>query len=422
MEYYSSEACPVLGVTATPKRHDEKALGRVFTNVAYEYWLPDAINDGWLVPISQKQVIIDGLSLDRLKSVNGDLPQGELDRIMAEEENLQSVAIPTLEATGNMRTLIFAAGVNQAERLVEIINRYKPGSARLVTGKTPRDERRAMMRDYAAGRFQYLVNVGVATEGFDVPGIECVVIARPTESSALFQQMVGRGTRPLPGIVDGYDTPEQRLASIAASAKPHLLLLDFTANSKKHELVSMVDVLGGKMDEQVVARARKLTAAAAAKGIATNPMTTLELAKQAVLAERKRQEARRARLKLRRDEVQYRLISLNPFDRLNIVPERERGYWEGKPLTPDMKEYLRSRKVEPEGLTYTQANQLIEHLRNTPPEGYKAEMATSRQKWRLRKEGLSYAFVERLTKAEASRKISEIIAANGGRNGMAPRR
>ena len=57
-----------------------------------------------------------------------------------------------------------------------------------------KDKRRDMLRAYAEGRFQFLVNVDVATEGFDEPGIQLVVMARPTKSRAKYAQMAGRGT------------------------------------------------------------------------------------------------------------------------------------------------------------------------------------------------------------------------------------
>ena len=67
-----------------------------------------------------------------------------------------------------------------------------------------------MLADFAAGKVQVVCNCGVLTEGFDDPGVEVVIMGRPTKSRSLYSQMVGRSTRPLPGVVDGPETAEAR--------------------------------------------------------------------------------------------------------------------------------------------------------------------------------------------------------------------
>ena len=84
-----------------------------------------------------------------------------------------------------------------------------------------------MLAEFAAGKVQVVCNCGVLTEGFDDPGVEVVIMGRPTKSRSLYSQMVGRSTRPLPGVVDGPETAEARKAAIAASAKPSCLVVDF---------------------------------------------------------------------------------------------------------------------------------------------------------------------------------------------------
>jgi hypothetical protein len=72
----------ILGVTATPDRADEEALGQVFESVAYDYQIPNAVHDGWLVPIDQQFVYVEGLDLSACKTTAGDLNSGDLARIM----------------------------------------------------------------------------------------------------------------------------------------------------------------------------------------------------------------------------------------------------------------------------------------------------------------------------------------------------
>src|SRR5262249_43659187 len=73
-----------------------------------------------------------------------------------------------------------------------------------------------------------------------------IIMARPTKSVALYEQVLGRGTRPLPGIVDGLERAEERRTAIAMSAKPNMLVIDFAGNAGKHKIVQASDVLGGK--------------------------------------------------------------------------------------------------------------------------------------------------------------------------------
>jgi len=160
------------------------------------------------------------------------------------------------------RTLVFTASVLQAERLAEIFKRWIPSSAQMICGKSEPEQRQQIVADYAAGRFPVLVNVMVATEGFDCPGVELVVLARPTKSRALAIQMIGRGTRPadaIAGMLGDVPDAEGRRAMIAASVKPYCEILDFVGNCGKHKLITAIDVLAGvNGDEAVVQRAREI--------------------------------------------------------------------------------------------------------------------------------------------------------------------
>jgi superfamily II DNA or RNA helicase len=175
IEHFSG--CKRLGVTATPDRADEEALGQVCDSVAFDYEIADAIGDGWLAPVRQTVVEVDGLDLTDVRTTAGDLNGADLARVMEYEQNLHEIASPSIELCGNRRALVFAASVAQAERLCEIFNRHRSECAQFVCGETPKEIRRQMLADYSAGRFQYLVNCAVATEGFDEPGIQVVVMA-----------------------------------------------------------------------------------------------------------------------------------------------------------------------------------------------------------------------------------------------------
>ena len=247
----------VLGVTATPDRTDEAALGRVFESVAYEYSLPQAIDDGWLVPIQQQFVHIEGLDLSAVKTTAGDLNQRQLADILEEEKTAQQIVSATMQVADGAQTLIFAASVDQAEQMAMIANRHKPGCAEWICGdavRCPMDTRRALLERFRNRDFQCLFNCAILLEGFDQDNIS-VVVPKATKSRSLYAQMIGRGTRPLSGLVDGLDSADARRAAIAASAKGHMLALDFVGNSGRHKLIHAGDVLGGSYDDEIVAEA-----------------------------------------------------------------------------------------------------------------------------------------------------------------------
>ena len=137
----------VLGVTATPDRLDKQGMNKVFTKVAYKYEMLQAINDGYLCPISQRLVTVKSLDFTDVKTAQGDLSISDLDRVMRYEKNLHGVVMPTLEISGDRQTLIFASSIKHAERMAEIINRHKPDQAVIITGKLEADERAAGLRD-----------------------------------------------------------------------------------------------------------------------------------------------------------------------------------------------------------------------------------------------------------------------------------
>ena len=350
----------VLGLTATPDRADESALGQVFDAVAFNYDIMELIGAGWLVPIEQNMVTVDSLDLSAVRTTAGDLNGADLAEVMEFERTLHEIASPTISIAAGRKTVVFAASVSHAERLCEIFNRYKQDSARWVCGATPKDVRRRMFQDYADGRFQFLVNVDVLTEGWDDPGVEVVVMARPTKSRAKYAQCIGRGTRALPGVVDRYEEADDRRMAIAESAKPCVEVIDFVGNAGKHKLICTADLLGGDYDDEVVDRAR---GKARESERPTDTARLLEEAKQEIHEERERERQaearRRARLTAR---AKYTAQRVDPFDVFAIEPARERGWDAGRSLSEKQKGLLEKQGISTEGMSYTHAQQLIKEM------------------------------------------------------------
>jgi superfamily II DNA or RNA helicase len=347
----------VLGVTATPDRADEIALGQVYETVAFDYEILDAIHDGWLVPVDQ-QFVSTTIDFSELRTTAGDLNGADLAAVMEAEDNMQRVAGSSIQIIGKRRAIVFTASVHQAEMVSSIFNRHRSGMSEWVCGTTNKDDRRGILERFKSGQTQVVCNCGVLTEGFDDPGVEVIIMGRPTKSRSLYAQMAGRSTRPLPGLVDGQPDKDARKAAIASSAKPSCLIVDFVGNSGRHKLVSSADILGGKVSEEAVARAIET---AKEKGEAVRISDVLDEEEEKIqeqAAERRRQEeARKARLVAK---VKFSTKQINPFDLLQIRPvTRDRCWDAGKQLSEKQKSVLLKVGVNPDDMPYAQAKQVL---------------------------------------------------------------
>ena len=373
----------VLGVTATPDRTDEQALGQTFATVAYDYPLynPDgdsAITVGWLCPIEVKSVIVDDINFDSIDVRGGDFAPGQLESEMNREKVIHRVTGPTMELSKGKPVLTFAAGVSHAARMAEVFNRVQPSSAYclvstikpedkhdFVVDSGDRDARKRMLRQFNNGEFQYLCNVGCLTEGYDAPNVQLLSMARPTQARSLAAQMCGRGTRVLPNVIEGdgwrLDTPEARKEAIADSDKPCITILDFVGNSR-HNLASALDVLGGIYPDEVVEKAHDLARQSSG---AVSVVDALKEADEIITLERREREKIKAK-------ATYRVEELNPFSCLDVVARREPGWHKGRLATPKQKEALRRFKVEDghiNEMTFWKAHQLMDKLIERSKEG-----------------------------------------------------
>ena len=177
-----------LGFSATVNRGDKIRLSDVFQKIIFQRDLRWGIQNKYLCDILCKRVDI-GYDLRAVHTRNGDYAPGELDEAM---EGTADAIAQTYREHAAGTTLIFAVSVHQAE---EIAGRIK--GAVVVTGETK--DRAAIIEAFTAGEIPCIVNCMVFTEGTDIPRVETVIVARPTQSESLYAQMVGRGLRLYPG-------------------------------------------------------------------------------------------------------------------------------------------------------------------------------------------------------------------------------
>lgn len=185
-DYFKPEK--LIGFTATPNRGDKVRLDNVFSKIIFQRDLRWGIRNRWLCDINCRRVDI-GFDLTAVHTRQGDYAPGELDEAMDGTADAIAQAYRDLAAGA---TLIFAVSVHQAEEIASKID-----GAVVVTGTTK--NRSGIIADFTAGKIPCIVNCMVFTEGTDIPRVETVIIARPTQSESLYAQMVGRGLRLYPG-------------------------------------------------------------------------------------------------------------------------------------------------------------------------------------------------------------------------------
>ena len=423
LDYFSANPdLRILGATATPDRSDEQALGQTFDTVAFDYPLLDprggssAIQDGWLVPIQQELITVEDIHFDQIKVQGGDFQSKALQSEMMQESVLHKVAAPTMELADGEQCMVFAAGIQQASRLAEIFNRKMDGRAFCLVSKVPasenyqhvvnsrdKDARKRALSRFAAGFYQYAVNVGCLTEGYDCPQVKTLSMARPTKSRSLAAQMCGRGTRILPGVIEGdgwrLGTPDERKAAIAASPKPHVKILDFVGNSR-HRLVTSADVLGGKYPDEVVEKATEKLAASGGDVVRALEQAEVEYAVE--LEERRQIKAK---------EVKYNARRIDPFGVLDVVAPREPGWHKGRQPTHKQKVALEKFGLEMykvDKMSFHEASSLMDGLIKRSKSG----LASYKQCRLLKKHGVDTVGLDRNRAGE----LITRLASNGWRH------
>lgn len=179
----------VLGFTATPNRGDGTRLDDVFQEIIFKRDLRWGIEQGWLANIECLKVDV-GFDLAGVRSKMGDYSADELEKAVNIEGANKAIAEAELKY-GVGPTLIFAVSVAHAEAIAELI----PGSVAISAATKDRAD---IFREFSKGTIKVIVNCMIVTEGTDLPDVQTVIMARPTQSAALYTQMVGRGTRKTP--------------------------------------------------------------------------------------------------------------------------------------------------------------------------------------------------------------------------------
>jgi superfamily II DNA or RNA helicase len=209
-----------LGVTATPQRLDKRGLGRhadgVFDVMVQGPNTRWGIDNGHL---SKYKVAVPASDYGNYleKATEGADYSKQAMTVASEKSHIVGDVVENYKKFANgKQAILFASDIATAERMESEF--LEAGiTAKLLTGMSEDKERLDAMIEYREKKIKVLLNVDLFDEGLDVPGIECVIMARPTMSLSKYLQMIGRGLRPLKG-------------------KEFLVVIDHVGNVSKHGL------------------------------------------------------------------------------------------------------------------------------------------------------------------------------------------
>lgn len=201
-----------VGMTATPARRDGRALG-IFYDDLIEAATPAAlVASGHLVPARYFTVSTPDLS--RVRVVAGEFNAKDLDHAVNRAELIGDVVQHWLGHAAERRSVVFATSVAHSVALAAQFRQHGVAAEHVDAG-TPHGERADTFDRFRCGATQVLTNCFLASYGFDLPALDCIVLARPTRSTALYLQMLGRGLR-------------------TAAEKADCLVLDHAGNVHRH--------------------------------------------------------------------------------------------------------------------------------------------------------------------------------------------
>lgn len=189
----------LLGLTATPTRTDGQGLGDLFEGLVSLMDYTQAVDEGHLVPLRYFVPSTPDLTGVRVKA--GEYNEEDLEKRMNTPKLTGDIVDHWLRHSSERLTICFGITVRHSIALRDAFLR-KGVQACHIDGETPLEERDQLFKDFQAGRYRVLCNVGIATEGTDVPEVSSIIQAFATKSPIKHIQTIGRASRPFAGKTD----------------------------------------------------------------------------------------------------------------------------------------------------------------------------------------------------------------------------
>jgi superfamily II DNA or RNA helicase len=349
----------VLILTATPNRKDGVALGNVCESVGGVYGPSRAMAEGWIVPVKFFRRDVKSLDFSRVRLKGADLDPDQVQELLLQEEPLHEVCASLAEDRGP--TLVFCPEVAVARAYDHLMNnRYRHQRSKMHHADTPDAEREADGQRLAQGEIDYIFNVGLYTEGYDLPNLLRVVWASPTASLGRYTQGCGRAFRTHPSLrgllAGGPEEAAARRLQIQQSPKPFGIVVTYYPQNCQHELCDPVDILGGdELPHDLKAFARQVQDETARQAGGSTTEEDIETAK-AFLDLRAVLDARRNAIKAEAEFADHQFDPMSgrrnaaeakPVDRARAAAEAYAAWPDGDPATEKQQKWFLWKKVDP---------------------------------------------------------------------------
>jgi superfamily II DNA or RNA helicase len=312
IDYYVSLGAVVLGFTATPL---PGKMANIWEVCPFQMGIAEGISEGWLCPARVQCLQLKTLDLSVIKPTGGrDFSQERLAEVMGQDRVVYEVADCVARESVGLKTAVFCTQVSDARAVAYLLADQYGLKADWVAAdvrRCPKKQRHDVMQSFVEepDGVQIVCNVGCLTTGWDFPQLQHIVNACPTMSLVKFSQIFGRGTRCLEGVVDFEgSTAATRRAAIVASGKPNFKFTDLRDVALEHKLISVVDVLGGKLSPLSRGRAIKELGEGEAREVDEAMLERLR-AQEAAEAERERE-----RLAAVAAKAEYTRLEVDPFN------------------------------------------------------------------------------------------------------------
>lgn len=230
----------IIGFTATPWRLGHGRItdsGGIFTDTCFDITNIHSFNrliaEGYIAPLIPKPTSTQ-LDTDGVHIRGGEFIASELQQAVDKEHITRAAIQEALEYKDTRKSwLVFASGVEHAIHTADILNEYGVRSV-AIHSKMATGERDEALKGLKSGKYQAAVNNNILTTGFDHPPIDLILGLRPTQSTVLWVQMLGRGTRPYDPAKLNLSVREQyELAMAFPDKKDNCLVLDFAGNTRR---------------------------------------------------------------------------------------------------------------------------------------------------------------------------------------------
>jgi superfamily II DNA or RNA helicase len=326
------------GITATPFRSDNKSLTELFETEAYRKGIFDLVDTGYLVNPDHVDRLTTAISLAevRIRRTTEGVDYDPNDAADAIQPYFREIAREIKAKHSQKKILAFLPLVASSQKFVAACQAEGLAAVHIDGEDEQRDEKLELFRQ---GKIQLLSNAALLSTGVDIPCCDCTLNLRPTRSRVLYQQIVGRSTRTLPGVIDGIPDIAKRLEAIRNSAKPQAYILDPLWLSEDHSLVTPASLIAQTEEEAEAMRSR-----------ATGSYSLRYVQRQIQL---EREESIRRRLeataRFREGRITAELFAAGTHDRdlLNYQPVYA---WERQPATKFSRLLLEQRGIDPDSV------------------------------------------------------------------------